>query len=351
ATSGTLSATFSITAIAGTSALSQNFTTASQTVGNNIPLEICLKDGFDNPGSGTVLWSLLEPLPAAASLSATSTPIDLQTGSASVVLTIGTKTGDYMVKAQVNGHTATFTITSDAGVVTEMLKGYTASTAAVNTTLPLTIGLYDSYGNPVSANVDWQAQGLATTSTQTINGTATLEWTLGTHTGIYEITASYEGRIATFTITAAPGTPTISQNLSNGSGTVAKNITLEVSLRDGFGNPCPGTITWSLIEPLPAAASFSAVSTPIDLQTGSASVVLTIGTKTGDYLVMAQVANYAATFTINAMPSGNLDTNTISGTSTGAAIAGGTMTFTISLYDEYGNAVQNGSVDWTVTRG
>ncbi len=343
-TSGTLTATFSITAIAGTSALSQNFTHASRTVGNSITLEVCLKDEFGNPGSGTVSWSLVGSLTQAASLTAASTPID-QTGSASVVLTIGTKTGDYVVRAQVDGWTATWTITAEPGVVGTMLTGYVPSTAAVNTTLPLTIGLYDSYGNPVSATVDWPS-----TSTQTINGTATLMFTLGTRTGIYEITASHDGRIATFTITATPGTPTISQNLSHGYGTVGENVTLEVYLRDEFSNPCPGTITWNLIEPLPAAASLSATSTPIDLQTGSASVVLTIGTKTGDYVVRAQVDGYTATWTISAL-SGNLATDTVSGTSTGAAVVNGTMTFTLNIYDEYGNPIQSGNVDWTVIRG
>ncbi|MDI6781509.1 MAG: Ig-like domain-containing protein [bacterium] len=349
AISETLTATFNITAIAGTSVLSQNFITASQTVGSNRALEVCLKDEFGNPGSSLVLWSLIEPFPQASSLSATSTPTD-QTGSASVILTIGTKTGDYLVRAQVDGYTATFTITAEPDVVGTMLTGYVPSTAAVNTTLPLTIGLYDSYGNPISANVIWKPQGMEETTTQTINGTATLMFTFGTCTGIYEIIASHEGRIATFTIMATPGTPIISQNLSTGSGTVAENVTLEVSLRDEFGNPCPGTITWNLIEPLSTTASFSATSTPTDLQTGSASVILTIGTKTGDYIVRAQVDGYTATFTISAL-SGNLATDTVSGTSTGTAVVNGTMTFTINIYDEYGNIIQNGSIDWTVTCG
>jgi hypothetical protein len=190
---------------------------------------------------------------------------------------------------------------------------------------------------------------LASTSTKTINGTATLEFTLGTHTGIYKITASHEGRRATFTITATPGTPTLSQSFINGSGTVGKDINLEITLKDEFGNAAFGTATWTLVQ-MPATASLSATSTPIDTQTGSAIVTLHIGAKTGDYIVYAQVDNLTATWTISAK-SDNLSTNTSCGTWTGTAIAGGTMTFTISLYDTYGNIISSGSIDWEVTSG
>ncbi|MFH1859397.1 MAG: Ig-like domain-containing protein [bacterium] len=342
-------ATFTITATPDTPLLSQNFTAGSQTVCSGIPLEVSLRDKFGNPCLGTVSWSLLDSLPATASISATSTIIAPQTGSASITLTIGTKTGVYIVKAQSGTLTATFTITAESGAVETMLYGYSPATAKVGTTLPLTIGLYDSYGNPVTAAVDWQSQGLATTTTQTINGTATLVFTLGTRTGKHEITASHEEKKATFTITATHGTPTISQNLANISGIVSEDVNLEITLRDEFYNAAPGTATWSLIQ-MPATAFLNATITTINPQTGTSSVTLHLGTKTGDYMVRAQIDGHAATFTIN-VKSGNPATSTSSGTFTGTAVAGGTMTFTFRLYDTYGNIVQDGNVNWTVTRG
>ncbi|MBI4777363.1 Ig-like domain-containing protein [Candidatus Desantisbacteria bacterium] len=350
ATAGTLTATFTITAIAGTMTLSQNFTIDWRTVDGTVLLEVSLRDMFGNPGSGTALWSLLEPLPATASLSGTSTPIDPQTGSSSVTLHLGTKTGDYRVMTRVNNYTATFMITAEPGQAGTMATGYVPATARVNTTLPLTIGLYDLYGNPVfPTTVDWNAAGLPATSTQTINGTATLLFTLGTRTGIYTINASYAGRNATFTITASPGTPTISQNLINCSGTVGGTVNLEIALRDEFGNVAFGTATWTLVQ-MPATASLSATSTLIGSQTGSSSVTLSLGTKTGDYQVRAQVDDYTATFTIN-VKSDNPATNTSYGTFTGTATVDGTMTFTVSLYDKYGNIISSGNINWIVTRG
>ncbi|MBU1752689.1 Ig-like domain-containing protein [bacterium] len=341
-------ATFTITATPGTPSLSQNFATASRTVKNEVIIEVALRDRFGNPCLGAVEWGLIDPLPATASISAASTTINPQ-GSSGITLTLGTKTGEYIVRARVGTLTAIFTITAEPGAVETMLHGYLPATAQVNTPLTLTIGLYDSYGNPVTAAVDWQPQGLAATTTQTINGTATLSFTLGTHTGTYAITASHGGRIATLTIIATPGTPLLSQNFTAGSQTVCSSVLLEVFLRDKFDNPCVGTVSWNLIDPLPATASISAASTTINPQ-GSANITLTLGTKTGDYRVRAQVEGYSATFTIN-VKSDNPATSTSSGTFTGTTVVGGTMTFTVSLYDAYGNIVNEGSVNWTITRG
>ncbi|MFH1962479.1 MAG: Ig-like domain-containing protein [bacterium] len=341
ATVGTLTTTFTITATPGTPSLSQNFTIGSQTVCSSIPLEVSLRDEFGNTCSGTVEWSLIDPLPLAASISATSTTIDQQTGSAGITLTLGTKTGDYRVRAQVDGYTATFTITAEAGAVGTMMTGYVPATAKVNTTLPLTVGLYDSYGNPVTAAVDWQTQELAT-FTQTIDGTATLSFTLGTHIGTYEITASHEGRIATFTITATPGTPSLSQNFATASRTVKNEVIIEVALRDRFGNPCLGAVEWGLIDPLPATASLSAASTTINPQ-GSSSITLTLGTKTGEYIVRAQVGTLTATFTITA-EAGAVETM-LPGYLPATAKVNTILPLTIGLYDSYGNPV-TATVDW-----
>ncbi|MFH1897914.1 MAG: T9SS type A sorting domain-containing protein [Candidatus Desantisbacteria bacterium] len=440
---GTLTTTFTITAVSGAPRLFQNFTHESRTVGNGIPLEIGYRDESGNPASGTVAWTLIQPLPAAASISATNTDINQQTGSASVTLTPGTRSGVYVVKATVGTLTATFTITATPDEPATISTSITPEiTAMVGSQMILRVGLSDKYGNQVATTtVNWQSQGIAATTTQTMNGTASLGFTLGTKTGVYIVTAmvgtltatititalpgepatmtaitygtvtgvntlvelrvglsdqygnpvatktidwqpvgslttqilaaittqtiigtasltftlgtktgeyivraSFGTLTATFTITAVAGIPRLFQNFTHESRTVGNGIPLEIGYRDESGNPGSGTVEWSLIEPLIAAASISATDTTINSQTGSATVTFTLGTKTGEYMVRARIGTLTATFTITALPGEPATITAITpGTTT---MVGSQVKLMVGLSDQYGNSVATRTITW-----
>ncbi|MFH1097282.1 MAG: hypothetical protein V1749_07260, partial [Candidatus Desantisbacteria bacterium] len=226
------------------------------------------------------------------------------------------------------------------------------TTAIVGSSVELRARIFDRYGNSAAATtVNWQPVGtlssqvLATTTTQTINGTASISLVLGTKTGEYIVKATTGTLTATFTITAIIGTPELSTNFTVNHGTVNKQVNLEVYLRDGVGNPCPGTVTWKFIEPLPATASLSAATTTINTQTGSASVTLTLGTRSGVYVAKATVGTLTATFTITAIPDEPAMIST-SITSEITAMVGSQMVLRVGLSDKYGNQVATTTVNW-----
>ncbi|MEK7273957.1 MAG: hypothetical protein AAB110_01755, partial [Candidatus Desantisbacteria bacterium] len=172
------------------------------------------------------------------------------------------------------------------------------------------------YGNAVqNGSVDWTVtRGTITTAAATVtifNGQAEYTCKIGTITGTYTIIAKL-GTILlkSSNIYITPGSPTIS---SNSSIVAAKSylpgekITLEVFFKDEFGNPCPGTITWGLIEPSLGTGSFSATSTTIDPQTGSATTIFTPGTMTGTYTIKAAIAELETFFSIAVQARGSFD--------------------------------------------
>jgi len=443
AQAGTLTATITITAIIGTPILSQNLTACYGTVNKQVNLEVYLRDGVGNPCPGTVAWKLIEPLPSAASLSATATDVDIQTGSSSITLTPGTRSGVYVVRASVGTLTATFTITATpdepatiintaitpgttamvgsqmvvsiglsdkygnqattttvtwqsqgiAATTTQTMNGTanlgftlgtrsgvyivkaqvgtltatititaipgepaimtimtTGTVTGVISQVELRVGLSDQWGNPVATKtISWQPIGslttqiLAATTTQTINGTASLTFTLGTKTGEYIVRASFETLTATITITAVPGIPRLSQSFTHDSRTVGSGMSLEIGYRDESGNPGSGTVEWSLIEPLPAAAFLSATFTTINPQTGSSTVTLTLGTKTGEYMVRLRIGALTATITITALPGEPATTITHGPV---VAVVNSQVELRMGLFDQYGNSVATTTVNW-----
>ena len=101
-----------------------------------------------------------------------------------------------------------FTVSLVAGAATALQKfGFSSPATVAGSTLPLSVKLVDTYGNPIAGGtVNWTNAGgtiSATTSTTDSGGIATVSYTVGSDPGTYSLTATVEGiPPATFTVKA-----------------------------------------------------------------------------------------------------------------------------------------------------
>ena len=285
------------------------------------PLQVTLFDIGQNPVNNDTVRFKIVSFPQGSdtgSLSNSSVVTDAL-GKATSILTLGTKAGPYLVRAE-NTHVgtpATFTVNAHAAAPSSLaqLSG-NGQIMPINSILAndFVVEVRDMYGNTVdSAIVVFTIDSLtangagADLSVDTMlskaNGQASTRLSLGYKTGSYKVNAAVNGIPAQiFTATASVGTAAAMVSVSgNGqSATIISALQNEFVLRinDMGGNGVPNVPVQFAFDTVPANAtgqqlSVTSVSTSAD---GTVRTLLTLGNKVGTYRIRATSTGLRDTF-------------------------------------------------------
>lgn len=342
------------------------------------PLIVSVRDIGDNPVESTLVRFAMNSTPTNAtgqSLSVDSVLTD-STGNAGVILHLGNKPGTYSVSATSQLLPPTvLTVTAvknTPAVLTQVSGNNQSDTILTSMQSPFIVSIKDIRGNPVdSAMIQFSiattplnaaGQGLSSTTVYTdTNGLAGTTLTIGSKVGQYTVNAvSSVGTIPpiTFTVNAVRGQAATIQIVAgiNQTGIVGTELSqpFTVSLADIGGNPANGdTVLFSVVSAPDSATQvqLSAGITTTDI-TGLAASKLTLGTRTGTYVVGASSPKLPGTlfFASTAIPgtpkilaatSGNNQTSQILTTVANDII--------VKVLDSLGNGVANRTVNFAIT--
>lgn len=344
------------------------------------PIQIEVLDNFGNPVPGVTVNFAITNRPAGetgSGLTLSSVPSD-GLGIATTVLRLGNKVGNYQVTAttpslpavqvQINA-----TAVAGAAVLLAAENGTTTQQDTILQALDtlFTVRVTDSGVNPVpgasvtfsvtSVPVGATGQALSATNvTSDANGIAATRLTLGTKTGLYEVTATSAALTPRlFNAQALVGAPALLAEIE-GSGqqkpvTTTLDTAFTARITDIGGNPIPGLPVQFVIHSAPAAATGMSLSTPVDTTdvNGEASTVFTLGTGSGTYEVVARTSALPAdstTFTVQALAGVAAQLLATSGGGQ-AQPAGATLPtpFIATVTDVFGNPVEGATVQFSVT--
>ena len=187
------------------------------------------------------------------------------------------------------------------------------------------------------------------TATTNAAGKASVSATANFTPGSYTVTAGYQGQTATFAlsnttfafISASLGTPQ-STSVSTAFGT-----SLQVTLKDGLGNPVSG-VTIAFTAPTTGASATLSSPTADTNTSGIASVTATANGIAGTYNVTATVGSLSAVFVLTNVP-GAPAAITATGGTPQAALAGTAFANALqaTVKDASGNAVPGVTVTFT----
>ncbi len=295
------------------------------------PFVVTATDNNDNPIPNVRVDFAFTFVPAGAS-GQSLTVTSMQTGNdgkGSTVLTLGNKTGYYLVSATSSGLSG-----SPAGFDGEAIYVPRPASIAVwtgnnqsgviNTVLSslLAAKVTDTLGNAVSgvsvtyviASVPSGATGQRLGSTTLTSSGSGLTWddlTLGNKTGVYTVTvtsSALAGVGAVFTENAIAGATLSLTSGDNQMGVPGAQLAslLVATVRDLSGNPVSGMNVSFALSSSPSGATGQLISNTTSFSdlSGQASTLLTLGNKTGAYTVTATfngLSGYPVTFTANAI--------------------------------------------------
>ncbi|MGM0587392.1 MAG: invasin domain 3-containing protein [Bacteroidota bacterium] len=307
----------------------------------------------------------------AGSISAVT---DNSDGTYSATLTSSTSVEAATITGQLDGNDLSddASVTFTSGVADAATSTITANpteiTADGSSTATITVQLKDAHGNNLSAGGDNVTLNttVGTLGSVTDNGDGTYEATLtsATEKGSAEITGTLNGTA----ITDQANVSMVSGNAASiaytfgesQQDTVAQTLSdsLVVQVTDDNGNAVGGATVEFSINTTPADAqqqtlSHSQMTTDGD---GRAYTKLTLGTKSGDYSVIAEVgSSLADTTKATAIPDVYDLDNATMGAQPTEIVADGTSSSTIelTLRDQYGNLVNSTGldVDFATTAG
>jgi len=344
------------------------------------PIELEVLDSFGNPVAGVTVDFAITSRPAGETGSAltVSSVASNGLGRASTVLRLGNKVGSYGVTATTPSLPALqvqFNATAVAGAAVSLLAdvGTTTQQDTILQALDtlFTVRLTDSGGNPVpgvtvtfgitSVPAGATGQALSTTNTTTdINGAGSTRLTLGSKIGSYEVTVTSAALTPQlFNAQALTGAPALLAE-AEGSGqqktvTMALDTAFTARITDIGGNAIPGVPVQFAIHSVPAAAIGMNLSSAADTTdvNGEASTVLTLGTGSGTYEVVARTGALpgdSTTFSVQALAGAATQ---LLATSGGGQIqpAGATLPlpFIVTVTDAFGNPVPGAAVQFTVS--
>jgi hypothetical protein len=226
-------------------------------------------------------------------------------GQATSSLTLGGAVGPQAFAAAAAGFSVAIPETAtpgDAASISATSGGGQADTVRHALKNPLVVRVVDQFGNGIGGvTVTWTRAGTgtlsATSSTTAADGSASVNYTLGTVVGTETITASAAGvaTAATFTVQALPAAPStiVAVSGSGQSGRVGQVLAAAfvVHVADDAANPVSGaTVSWTAVNgTLPA-------TTTTDAQ-GNSSNTLTLGSTVGNASATATVNGKSVTFT------------------------------------------------------
>ena len=333
---------------------------------------VIVRDVSGNPVSGVSITF------AAAPGSGSVTPVTpvLTNGSgvaAATAWTLGTTAGTQTLTAtttpDLSGSPMSFTATALVGAATTMAKfsGDNLS-GEVGTTLatPHDVLVSDIHGNPVAGvTVNWAALGggsvnpvmSVTDAAGHATTSRTLGLTFGTQTTTATATLSGGSTTVTFNVNATVGGAT-QMDIVNGNNqvdTVSQTLptALAVRVADRFGNPVAGVlISWTVLD---GGGSVSPASSTTDT-VGIATTSWTLGTATTPsdsiQLVRATGVASARTFTAFTVPgpvSAEKTTVTAAPGTITASSGSSTTTITVTVRDQFSNAIKGKTVTLTAS--
>ena len=317
---------------------------------------VLLRDGAGNPVGGTSVTF------AAGNGSAVS-PATVATnasGQAMTTWTMGTVAGGATLTASSGSLTpATFSATAVAGAPAALAKVNDGQTGPVGSPLPNLVGVLvtDSYGNPVKdvdvAFVGANGSAVSPASVKTdASGQAMTQWSLGTTAGAMSVSATVSSLTpVSLSATAVAGPPAkVAKENDAQSGTVGAALALPVVLvvSDSYDNLVPNaSVTFA-----PANGSSTPSSSVITNSSGRASTAWTMGRVAGWASMTASVGTVSpATFTANALAGPAAQLTGQNDNQMGAP--GSTLSQPIGVFvaDQYGNPVQNETVNFAPSDG
>ncbi|MCX6132220.1 MAG: FG-GAP-like repeat-containing protein [Ignavibacteriales bacterium] len=365
-------------------------TTIALTSGNNQSAQIGL--GIPNPfvvtivdqgGNGVsgvnVSYAITSvPTGAAGQSLSTSSAVTNANGQSSTILTLGNKTGAYVVTAASAGlagnpvlFTATATIGPAKTITLTSGNGQSAPNGSALTS-PFVVTVTDDGGNPVPGvtisfgftSTPAGAAGhmlSAMNATTNVNGQALTTLTLGNKAGSYLVTATsgnLNGSPVTFSATATTSVPTTMSLTSGSIQSAAINNPLPnpfvVTITDASGNPVQGVGVSFAIASTPGGATGQSLSiiSGVTNSSGQTSTTLTLGNRIGAYSVNASASGLNGspiTFTCLAVVgTGKNITSTSGNNQLGMVGSAVSNPFVVTVTDEGGNPVSGSSVNFEI---
>jgi hypothetical protein len=342
------------------------------------PLIVSVRDIGDNPVESTsVYFSITSaPLNATGQVLSADTVLTDSIGNAAVTMTLGNRPGTYTVTASAASIPVT-QFTATALKNSPALFARVSGNAQADTILSVLdssfiVSVKDVRGNPVdSAMVEFaitsfpqgatgQILSASAAATDT-NGVAVVSFTLGNKIGQYIVTGTVDSQTipaVNFSTTALRGPAASFQILagSNQSGQVLSTLQqpFVISLSDIGGNAADGdTVNFSFISvPAGATQQLLSATTAIIGNDGLASSQLTLGEKTGPYVVGATTSHIAGTqiFTTTAIPGAATAFSSVSGGGQSGTINTVVpQSIDVTVIDALGNGVPNTNVTFTIT--
>jgi len=336
---------------------------------------VAVTDIGGNPIDSTWVKFTIDSIPSPFALDQDLSVDSMRTDSLGVaftVLTLGEKIGTYGVSARVDGITEPirFLAVATVGTAAQIATiGATNINGIVGTAVePLQVTLFDIGQNPVNNDtvrfkITSFPQGSDTGSLSNSSvvtdafGKATSILTLGTKAGPYLVRAenTHVGTPATFTVNAHAAAPSSLVQLSGTGQTMPINSMLAndfvVEVRDTYGNTVDSATVVFTIDSLTAngAGADLSVDSVLSGANGTASTRLTLGSKTGSYLVNATVNGIpVVTFNANASVGTAVAMVSVSGNNQTAAIITALQSeFVLRINDIGGNGVSNVPVQFS----
>ncbi|PKL59857.1 MAG: hypothetical protein CVV33_05690 [Methanomicrobiales archaeon HGW-Methanomicrobiales-4] len=307
------------------------------------PFVVKLTDSLNRPIQGqTIKWTLVSA-PAMASLLATITTTNAD-GFASTTMTLGTKTGIYIVIAEGSSLKATFTATAMAGVLHHINISPTEPFINTNQLFPFTAGSYDQFNNEIAGlSYHWAIEGDI--------GSLTMD--SGTSTSLLATSTPAVGTISAGTLTIISKTnvsvvfgqlTSVTINPATKTVEMLGSQSFTASARNQYGFPIMGaTCTWTL-----KTAGMGTIDTTI-----GQTVVFT-ATKTGtmDLEVAAAFGTRTATATTKVIVVNGAVHHIDITPATTTIEARGTTSFTATAYNQYGYELsETADFGWQIVEG
>ena len=326
------------------------------------PLVVQVVDSGGNPVPGVDVNFTPNGVTANAAVAVSPVTTD-GTGQATANATANTVTGSYTVSASVAGVAtpADFNLTNLAGAPASVsIVSGDGQSVAINTAfLPLVVEVRDASNNLVpGASVTFTAQGVTANAVITGSpattdalGQATVTAVANSTAGSYTVLADVGGLTVTFNLSNLPGGPASIWIISGEPQAVTVNspfLPLVVEVRDSGGNPVPG-VSVNFTPNGTTANALIAMSPIVTAGNGQAVATATANTVAGSYTVTADAGGgLTATFNLT-NNSGPLNSFTIvlgDGQSTTI-----TMPFALPLVvqalDVYTNPIPNLPISFT----
>jgi YVTN family beta-propeller protein len=171
--------------------------------------------------------------------------------------------------------------------------------------------------------------------------------------GVVEVTAEYGGLSSTISVEITPGKPLIFKLSGPSEGYTGEQLSesFKVKVKDRFENPIKDEPVQFLVSDKPNGAKDEKVSRD-EVKTdssGSAEVKFTVGTKPGDYIIRAELANdpdQSCNFKINATPMPEILTISFDPEGNPPKVASqGTIKVMVTVTDRFYNPVVGMSVE------